>query len=344
MARSAAALLQGFENFDPELNFAGVIFNKIGSENHLDYLTQAMAGHVKMPCLGGIIRDEHIEIPERHLGLVTNDEHLLPRSDIEHLSDIIDNRIDTCRLFKGLVRYRGLSQPKNQQQTPGQNKKNKIKIAVARDKAFCFYYQDNLDLLEKQGAELVYFSPVLDRQLPEEVHGIILGGGYPEVFAAQLSENSTMMAAIKDKSMKGMPIYAECGGFMYLCNSITDHENQYYNMTGCFPFDTRMLKKRKALGYRKITFSRDCIHGRKGMVARGHEFHYSEIDGGMDGNDLKRVYSLEPKKGEKSLFEGYLKGNTFGSYIHLHFGSNPELCRHFIQSALTYQKLETHET
>ncbi|MCP3872125.1 MAG: cobyrinate a,c-diamide synthase [Desulfobacteraceae bacterium] len=331
MARSVAALVQGFENFDPKLTFAGVIFNKLGSQNHFRYLTEAMEGNVRMPCLGGILRDETIEIPERHLGLVTEDEHQLSGSDMDQLSNMIESGIDTQILFKGLS-------SKIKKVVGKKEKKNKVKIGVARDKAFCFYYKDNLDLLEKEGAELIYFSPIADKHLPTQIQAIYLGGGYPEVFAGPLSENQTLLADIKNVSRNGMPVYAECGGFMYLCRSITDHGGNLYKMSGCFPFDTKMLKGRKALGYREITLSKDTIIGGKGLVARGHEFHYSEIENKTDQHEVKRSYSVSPRVGVNSLQEGYNKDNTLGSYVHLHFGSNREICRHFIRSAVAYSK------
>jgi cobyrinic acid a,c-diamide synthase len=329
MARSVAALLQGFENFDPELTFAGVIFNKLGSENHFRYLTEAMEGNVRMPCLGGIIRDAGIEIPERHLGLVTEDEHQLSGSDMDLLSTIIENRINTEKLFNGLSNLLTKDVEKKE-------KENKVKIGVARDKAFCFYYTDNLDLLEKEGAELVYFSPISDKNIPHGIQALYLGGGYPEVFAGPLSKNKSMLADIKKASRNGMPIYAECGGFMYLCSSITDHGGQQYKMSGCFPFDSQMLKGRKALGYREITLSDDTIIGKKGMVARGHEFHYSKIDNRAYQPEVAQVYSVSPRLGINCLHEGYQKNNTLGSYVHLHFGSNLKICTHFIRSAVNY--------
>lgn len=332
MARSAAALVQGFENFDPDLKFAGVIFNKLGSDSHLTYLTDALEGSVNMPCLGGILRDDRVEIPERHLGLVTRDEHLLSASSINHLADLIDHRIDTQALF-------GSPNPTAARERDLEPHEAKVKLGIARDKAFCFYYQDNLDFLKKQGADLVYFSPVSDTRLPSDIHGIYFGGGYPEVFAKKLSANVSMREDIKQKSMSGMPIYGECGGFMYLCNSLTDHDGQCHQMSGCFPFDTKMLKK-SILGYREIRFAADTIIGKKGMTARGHEFHYSKIM--SESNEsiergCRKVYSIHPRAGLKTLTEGYLTQNTLGSYIHLHFGSSPAVARHFIDMALKYK-------
>lgn len=332
MARSAAALVQGFENFDPDLKFAGVIFNKLGSDNHLTYLTDALEGNVNMPCLGGILRDDRIEIPERHLGLVTRDEHLLSASGINHLAEIINRRVDTDALFN----TPNTSTPARITQEHGTVK---VKLGVARDKAFCFYYQDNLDFLKKQGADLAYFSPISDTHLPSGIHGIYLGGGYPEVFALKLSANTSLREEIKQKSLSGMPIYGECGGFMYLCNTLTDHDGKCHRMSGCFPFDTKMLLK-SVLGYREINCAEDTIIGKKGMTARGHEFHYSKIIPESIENterNFRKVYSIQPRTGLTTLAEGYLTQNTLGSYIHLHFGSNRAIARNFIDAALKYK-------
>lgn len=331
MARSAAAIVQGFESFDSDLRFAGVIFNKLGSKTHFQYLVQALEGNVDMPCLGGILRDGSVEIPERHLGLVTEDEHRLSEADIGRLAEMIENQVDTKTLFKHIQKT-----SKTADQKRGKNRG--VKIGVARDKVFCFYYKDNLDLLEKQGAQILYFSPILDKKLPKGIQGLYLGGGYPEVFAGGLAANLTMKQQIKKASRNGMPVYAECGGFMYLCQSITDQKGAYHQMAGCFPFDTRMLKGRKALGYRQISFQKACLIGKKGMSARGHEFHYSEIDTITMDRETDRVYKVSPRTGLTVLQEGYQRDNTLGSYIHLHFGSNPDICRHFVTAAEKFHK------
>ncbi len=288
MARSGAAIVQGFENFDPDLNFAGVIFNKIGSERHLQYLTEALDGNVRMDCLGGIPRDQEIAIPERHLGLVTNDEHLLSKESVKNLSGLIEKNIDVDKLLKNVSGFESpvYSEPESIPNIKISDKE-KVKIGVARDKAFCFYYQDNIELLESFGAEIVYFSPMEDKKLPCDIKGIYFGGGYPELFTKELSENRELLDEIKTKSRNNFPIYGECGGFMYLCSEIEDLKGAKFPMTGCLPFSLRMLTKLKALGYREITLESDSIIGKKGTTAKGHEFHYSEI---IDQNkEIKKV-------------------------------------------------------
>ncbi|ETR67337.1 MAG: hypothetical protein OMM_05190 [Candidatus Magnetoglobus multicellularis str. Araruama] len=184
-------------------------------------------------------------------------------------------------------------------------------------------------MLKDNGANLVYFSPIKDKELPEDLSGIYFGGGYPELFAQQLSENRQMCNAVKEASANGMPIYGECGGFMYLCrnllgNNLSGENNIKYPMTDCFPFSIKLLKRLKSLGYREISLLDDSIIGPKGMKGRGHEFHYSEIANpeiAEQNKTIEKIYSISDRK-ENNLFkEGFRVNKTLGSYVHLHFGS-----------------------
>ncbi|MCP3926880.1 MAG: cobyrinate a,c-diamide synthase [Desulfobacterales bacterium] len=320
MARSAAAVVSGFEKFDPDLGFAGVIFNNIGSPNHLNYLRDALKGHVEMPCLGGIPRNLDVEIPERHLGLVTSDEHFLNEKNMNTLADMIEDNIDLEMLLSPVKITKRVEKQKNE---------NTVTIAVARDKAFCFYYHDNIEILESMGAEIKYFSPIADKKLPEGIDGIYFGGGYPELFGKELQSNKEMREEVKKYSDAGLPIYGECGGFMYLCSDLIDHGEGEFEMTGCFPFKTKMLNKRKALGYREITISGDTVLGQD-VKARGHEFHYSELENDQEYSDF--VYKVTPRNGLNLKEEGYVVNKTLGSYIHLHFGSNMDVAENFVKS------------
>lgn len=331
MARSAAALVQGFERFDANIIFAGVLFNNIGSDRHLTYLKEAMQGHVNMPCLGGIHRDAAIAIPERHLGLVTQEDHFWSKQAIDKLADIIENSMDVQKFLESLPHH------EMPEQEPGGRKQieiPKVRIGLPMDNAFCFYYADNLDILASYGAEIVCFSPLNDSDLPENLDGLYLGGGYPELFAEQLSENTHMRQQIRENSMEGMPIYGECGGFMYLCSEIRTTKGKHYPMVGCFPFVTTMFDRLKSLGYRDITLTKDTIIGKRGQSIRGHEFHYSEITEFSD--TTKTTYQVSPRKGLNRTDEGFMVNNTLGSYTHLHFGSFPDAAGSFVASCLKY--------
>jgi len=336
MARSAAALLLGFERFDPDVRFAGVIFNRIGSPRHLAYLKEALEGHVQMPCLGGIPREASIAIPERHLGLHTADDHPLDQTTIRHLVDLVETHVDMDRLAAMAEVPDRSAAPSKIEAVPPQGR---VRIGVARDAAFCFYYPDNLELLEAGGAEIAFFSPLADAHLPEGVAGLYLGGGYPELHAATLAENRRLRKAIHARSREGMPIYAECGGFMYLCDRLTDIDGTIHSMAGCFPFETRMLDRRRALGYREIRLAAPCLLGPEGSVGRGHEFHYSELSG--DASRVETVYNAARRSGQDTAAAGFRVHNTLGSYIHLHFGSNPAMACHFVEHCRAFQPERT---
>ncbi len=332
MARSAAAVIMGFEHFDPGLSFAGVIFNNLGSQRHLQYLIDAVGENVGIPCLGGLVIDEKIAIPERHLGLVTREDHSPGEESIDLLANVIEENIDLDLLLKNLPEI-NLSDHIGPL-SPVANEKT-VRIAVARDNAFCFYYPDNLELLEGQGAELAFFSPIAGDDLPPDIDGLYIGGGYPELFGDKLAKNSKLRDRIKENSDDGMPIYAECGGFMYLCEALLDQHGNRYPMAGCFPFTTRMFPRLKALGYREITLTRDTVIGNQGMIVRGHEFHYSELT--TNTPDVQNAYRISDRSGLDKPPDGYLVKRTLGSYNHLHFGSQPEAAKHFVENCLTYQ-------
>jgi cobyrinic acid a,c-diamide synthase len=333
MARSAAALVAGFENFDPSLTYAGVLFNNLGSRRHLRYLEQAVAGHVKMPCLGGIIRSDAVVIPERHLGLVTREDHPLDEKSVERLADLVENSMDLDALLERLAE----TELSVENDTPrSEESHSSVRIAVARDSAFCFYYPDNLELLEDAGAELIEFSPVSDRDFPPDIDGVYLGGGYPELYAEKLAQNTTMRNALKEKSIRDMPIYGECGGFMYLCRELYDRDGRRFPMSGCFPFASRMFSRLKALGYREISLTRDTIIGARGLILRGHEFHYSELvpSDGM----VATVYRITDRAGMDKHPDGYCIHRTLGSYNHLHFGSQPDSAVGFVENCRLYRR------
>ena len=329
MARSAAALVHGFASFDPDLSLAGVIFNRIGSPTHLEYLQQGLAALQGVRGFGGLPRDPELAIPERHLGLATTEDHPLGEAYLTHLADWLEAHLDLDGLLEALPQ---LTLP--EEQTPAVVAPA-VRLGVARDRAFCFYYPENLELLAEAGAELVPFSPLDDRELPPGLHGLYLGGGYPELYAGPLAANAGLRQAVYDFAAAGLPIYAECGGLMYLAQEIRDLEGQAHPMAGVFPFTVRMLPRLKALGYREVTLAAAGLLGPAGTRARGHEFHYSEMVGEPVG--VARLYRVTPRKGGEAVAEGYCAGNVLASYVHLHFGSNPEVARSLVASCRAYK-------
>ncbi len=319
MAESVAALVKGFESLDPELDLAGVILNRVGSRRHLELLSGALREHCRAEPLGTLPRDGAFAIPDRHLGLVMGEEAPLGPDGLARLGDTVAAHVDLDRLL-ALAATGAARQIPAAAQFAGQG----VRIGVARDRAFCFYYEDNLDLLRAAGAELVEFSPLAETRLPQGLHGIYLGGGYPELHAEQLAANTTMRAAIRRWSESGKPLYAECGGFMYLTQEIVDFSGCAYPMAGVFPVRARMQKGRSSLGYREATLKGGAFFGPAGTVLRGHEFHYSCIDS-MPG-EVERLYRLADGREE-----GYRIRNTLGGYLHLHWGGTPEAAAHFVR-------------
>jgi len=331
MARSAAALVHGFASFDPDLTLAGVVFNRVGGAAHLHYLEQALSQLAGIKCLGGLPREAHLTIPERHLGLTTAEDHPLEEQHLERLADFLEDHLDLDGLLASLP---VLAIPP---EAPPPPVAPTVRLGVARDQAFCFYYPENLELLAGFGAELVPFSPLTAPQLPENLHGLYLGGGYPELSAAQLAANAGLKDDIREQAAAGLPVYAECGGLMYLSQEIEDLEGHHYPMAGVLPLKVRMLKRLRALGYREITLTAAGLLGPAGTRARGHEFHYSEI-AAETGDPLPRLYRLTARQGQEASPEGYYINNVLASYVHLHFGSNPEVARHLVEHCLAYKE------
>ncbi|WP_269433855.1 cobyrinate a,c-diamide synthase [Desulfosarcina widdelii] len=340
MARSAAALVQGFERFDPGLRFAGLVFNNLGSDTHLRYLKDAVDACVKMPLMGGLLRNDQLEMPERHLGLTTADDRPLTEKQLDRLADHIEAGLELDRLLETLpeIRAAGERPLPADRLSVDRAAPVRARLGIARDRAFCFYYTDNLDLLAAAGLELVPFSPLEDRHLPEDLDGIYIGGGYPELHAERLSQNQGMREAIYRSSRKGMPIYAECGGFMYLCRDLRDTENRVHPMCNCFAFRSRMHTRLRTLGYREVCFERDSILGKTGQVVRGHEFHYSDLDDADSDRETISVYSAASRRNDGRKSKGYLVNRTLGSYIHLHFQSLPACARSFADACRKYRK------
>lgn len=344
MARSAAALVQGFETFDNSVPFAGVLFNRLGSDAHLDYVRTALEGHVRMPCIGGIFRSDEISLPERHLGLVTAEDHPLSEAWASTMADMVGSAIDIDAFLDRLPPI--FISPATAADSPldhGADGKRRIRIGWAHDRAFCFYYADNLELLAQQGADLVPFSPIADRSLPPDLDGIYFGGGYPELHAGQLAQNETLRHQVLAASQGGMPIYGECGGLMYLCAAIEDTHGNVHDMTSCFPMRTRMTPHLRRLGYREVTLTQDTIIGLRGTTIRGHEFHYSEFVASSENHTMSDtcrsdLYEVTDRAGGDRPARGYLRGRTLGSYIHLHFGSRPEIAAVFIDNCRVYRQ------
>ena len=341
MAASAAALVKGFAEFAPDVRLAGVIFNNVGSQSHMELLRQAMSeGLPDVVVFGCIPRDESLGISSRHLGLVTAEDNPLPAEFVERLAEMAEGCLELdglARLSFDSPRLRSVDGGQSADSTrlldpkggPQSGVEPVVRIAVARDAAFCFCYADNLRLLREAGAEIVLFSPLTDGGLPEDIAGIYLPGGYPELHAERLSSNIGMQRAIMSSIEADMPVYAECGGLIYLSEGL----EAAGDFVGAFPARARMLAKRKALGYRQVESCSESVIGPAGTVARGHEFHYSEL--GLLPDGIDRLYRVT-RQGRELADEGYRNRNCLASYIHLHFGSNSAIASNFVSACRRY--------
>jgi len=334
MARSVAALIHGFRSFDPHLTVAGVIFNRIGGPGHLQYLQEALEAVPGITVLGGLPQNEEITIPERHLGLVTQEEHRLTPERIDQLASFIEDNLDLSLFLRQLPPLQASSlKPQASNEIGIQAGGKRVRFGIARDEVFCFYYPDNLELLEQAGAELVFFSPLHDSHLPNDLQGVYFGGGYPEVHAAQLSANTSMLREVHAFIEQGGVVYAECGGFMYLTQGIRDIAGTVFPMVGTFPTTVRMFPHLKALGYVEVTVEHAAGPFPQGPV-RGHEFHYSELEQEIAHRDaISLLYQVRKRAGDTPRSEGYLYKRCLASYLHLHFGSNPAFAAGLVSTA-----------
>ncbi len=330
MAASFAALVGGYVRFDPELTWAGVVANRTGGPGHQEILREAMEMVPEVGLAGCLPAESEIALPERHLGLVTAEEGGFSEAVIDTLARWIESNLDLDLLLRDLPDLDPGSAPEQAPAPPPG--KNRVPLGVARDKAFCFYYQENLDRLERAGAELIFFSPLESPGLPPGIRGLYLGGGYPELFAAQLADNKGLLQEVAALGRAGLPIYAECGGMMFLGREMIDLEGRVWPMAGLLPLTTRMLKKLASLGYREVEFAEDTPLGPKGTRVRGHEFHYSEItELEADGVLGSGAYKVRSRKGPLPHVHGFRAFNTLAGYIHLHFGSDPEAAPSFVE-------------
>jgi cobyrinic acid a,c-diamide synthase len=316
--RSAAAVVYGFERFDPNLDLAAVIVNKTGGAVHGGWVLDAIRGRCRAVPLGALARDAALTVPERHLGLVTAAEGPLSPERQATLADALEGAVDIGRLL-GIAKVAPPAVRARPAETPRRTAPPRARIGVARDLGFQFYYEENLSRLREAGAELVFWSPETDAAVPD-VDGLYLGGGYPELRAKALAANTAVRLGVRTFVESGGPVYAECGGLMYLAEALEDDEGITHEMAGVLPAIVRMRPRRLSLGYTTVTTLVPSLLGPAGTVARGHEFHYSTI--GDVPSSIARVCNVADTRGNERQ-EGYQVGNALISYVHLHFGSNP---------------------
>lgn len=329
VALSAAAMVKGFKTFDDRVNVAGVIVNQVGSEKHYQLIKEAIEKHTSVVCIGYLKKSQDITLKSRHLGLIPSVEVDALDEKINHVANMIQESIDLDQLQE--IAKQAESYPN----IPLDKTSKKVKLGVAYDNAFNFYYEDNLDLLESLGCELVTFSPLKDPELPKDLDGLYLGGGFPEVFAKELYENTSMRQSICNAINNNLPTYAECGGLMYLTNSIKTLDEKTFEMCGVFDSKSEMTKSLQRFGYVNVVLNRDTILGPKGTEFKGHEFHRSQV---FENKDITHSYNVSKGGHGQGNWEcGLSTHQCVGAYAHVHFYNNIDLASNLVEAMKAYR-------
>ena len=336
-ASSLAALVLGFQKMDPELNLAGIVINRLKSQGHFDWLKKSVEGKTGIPCLGWLPSEETFSIPERHLGLTSAVEMPGWMEKIEKAADKLEKNLDWERFVEATGqssfgdRFKNLSPNGNAPPRPPKDGpvrrfvtgNGKCTIGIAYDEAFSFYYEDNFDYLKAAGACLVFFSPLHDSTLPENLDLLYFGGGFPEMHALALSKNAGMIQSVRNFYQNGGFIYGECGGLIYLTEAFCDVPGKEYPLAGLVPGKIRMTQKLQHFGYHEITAVHDSFLFSKGQKLRSHEFHYSV----WEKRDTESpVYTIGGRQ------EGWAQDRLLTSYQHLHFGTDPGIVKRLVNS------------
>ena len=327
MGTSAAAVALGFRDFDKEINFAGVILNRLGSDSHKKIIVDAL-NELGIKVFGAIKRNDEFFLPERHLGLVPTTENN-SGDVIKKICAAVEEQVDVDALIALAKNSAPLKNFPNHQPLIT----NHLKIAVAKDEAFNFYYGAGLKELERLGAEIIFFSPLNDEHLPEKICGLIIGGGFPEMFAARLEQNKNLRAKIFRAAQDGLPIFAECGGFMYLMNRLIDFDGKIFEMCGVIDGAATMTEKLQTVGYVEAEILRDCLIGSAGEKIHAHEFHFSTAE-----ISDEKIFKCRRMRTGAEYFAGAAKKNLVASYLHIHFAGSTSAAKNFIQACKIFQR------
>jgi cobyrinic acid a,c-diamide synthase len=334
MARTIAAIGTGLAAFDPDLKMAGLFANRVGSRGHLELLQRAARG-TAVPVVGGLPAQESLAFPERHLGLLTASEESIPTQHLDAWGTLLSEWNDLEAFLRLAREAPALPEAPEEDRSEAPVT---CRIAVAQDAAFHFYYADNLRRLERLGAQCVPFSPLADEALPPDVHAVYLGGGYPELHARKLADNQSLRRALSDFAARGGPIYAECGGMMYLSQAIRTLDGQDFPMVGLVPGVAVMAPKLQALGYVEVETAARTVLGGAGLRFRGHQFRYSTLEGVPEQGGVLRI---RRRRGGSTHTEGFGPPNVLASYVHAHWASNPLVAEGLVASARAFKEKGT---
>ena len=330
-AETAAAIALGVRRLDPDLDIIGVILNNVPSDYRRRVVEDAVWSWATLPVLGALPRLAHVQIPEVRTGLLPLNQNPHVDAAIEELTAAVTRNCDLALIERLMARATPVSAAANGHRSPAPGEQ--VRIGVAFDDAFCFYYAENLELLEAAGAQVVTFSPLEDRVLPRDIDAIYLGGGVSEMFVPRLAANHTFIESIRRAHAHGVPIYAECGGLLFCARNLHTSDGGVHTMAGLVPVDILLEAGACHTGYREMRIAADGILGSAGTVVRGHEFHFGRLLSA--DRALAPAYSMHDADGEPLGCEGWSTGNLVASFVHLHFGQEPGLAEHLVAAART---------
>ena len=338
IGESISAIVEGFLNFDKDLNIAGVILTKVSSSGHYELLKEAIEKRIKTKVFGYLIQDEKLSVKERNLGLTTifeeNQADLFTDSAVAQ----VEQHFDLEKILEIAYGASDFNYSNNYLPFISLNNNYKLKVAYSFDNAFNFFYRQNIDILEKMGIQCIPVSPLNDNYLDSDIDLLILWGGFPEVFAKQLSKNKTLKKNILKLYKQGMPIYAECGGFIYLSRHFIDSENKKYPMLGIIPVDIKLSSKLKGFGYKLAKTRFDTIIGNTGTEVNGHEFHHSYPVEELPDESKPYIFKSKQEGRVKDKFDGFADNNLFASYLHINFIGNQGVVKSLIKHVSCYKK------
>lgn len=332
LSRSAGAMVLGYQAFDPDVWIVGALLNQVGTERHRRWVAEGIGERTTIPVLGYLSNQAPMALPERHLGLAPAREVEDVAGSISAIREQVEATVDVEGIL-ALARAAGPIPTAGRALFPETPPQTKVRIGLAHDAAFGFYYQDNLDLLRAWGGDLVPISPLHDRSLPADLHALYIGGGFPELHARSLAANRSFRLQIAEAAGDGMPVYAECGGLMYLAEALYDLAGEKHAMVGAIPGSSVMERSRVRMGYVRATTIRDSILAQAGVTVKGHEFHYSSMAPPHRSHAAYRVADADGR------FEGIVGGpreNILASYLHLHFGSDLNLMHRLLERSRTW--------
>ncbi len=334
MTRTVVALINGCKYFEPEVDIKGVIFNNTGGERHRKILTRCVEKYTDVKVIGALPRFNFSLITERHMGLVS-DKEIEAEKIIDHITENVVSFLDMDLVKQIAESSVPLEFYSKEFWFDKKSEYKGVNIGIVKDASLWFYYPENLEALERCGAKLVDVSLLSDKPWPE-IHGLYLGGGFPETLAESLAKNEKIKFHILELANKNLPIYAECGGLMYLCKSLI-YKEKMYPMVGIFPIDIELCKKPQGHGYTRVKVIEKNPFFQLGDCFTGHEFHYSRCI--TDNKDMKFCFYMERGVGIGSKRDGLIFKNILACYNHLHIFSNPKWALNFVKAALNFKKI-----